>query len=316
MRVSDVQRYRTFTHDVQQRLSNLTRIQQELGTGRSLFKPSESVTRADAALRAEDQLATERQYMRNIENGQVWVSSADSKLQSVVDLLSDIEGLALAADDSHQNEEDRRNSALQLDQKLEELMRLVNSQSGDRYLFGGHGTTAAPFSAVRNEDGRITGATANSDTITGSIYRRIGVDEDIRINVSGAALFQPAGAENSATDLFFVIANLRDTIANNNTPPEGSEETLSNDYLREQLGQIRERIAEQQTYLGSIGQRLESSLSRLKEHEVQLTDWLEQAQGVDLTDLATRAAVEEGAYNSLATLGAKVLQRSLIDYLQ
>jgi len=316
MRVSDVQRFRTFNRDAQERLSNLTRIQQELGTGRSLFKPSESVTRADAALRAEDQLATERQYMRNIENGQVWVSSADAKLQSIVDLLADIEGLALSADDSHQNEDDRRNTALQLDQKLEELMRLVNSESAGRYLFAGHGTTAIPFQAVRNEEGRITGATANADTIAGSIYRRIGVDEDIRINVSGAALFQPIGDENTAADLFYVIANLRDTIANNNTPPEGSEGTLSNNVLRERLGQIRERIAEQQTYLGTVGQRLQSSLSRLKEHEVSLTDWLEQAQGVDITDLATRAAVEDSAYNALATLGAKVLQRSLIDYLR
>ncbi|MBU0508165.1 hypothetical protein KKH27_04930 [bacterium] len=316
MRVSDAQRYRTFSQDIQQRLVNMTRIQRELATGTSLFAPSESVTRAESALRAEDELALERQFMRNIENGKIVMNAADAKLGSVVDLITQIETLALSANDSHQNEEDRRNTALQIDQKIEELVRLTNARSGDRYLFGGHGTTNAPFTVERNESGRISGASANPDTIAGIIYRRIGANEDVQINVSGAALFQPVGSKNTDQDVFYVVTALRDTIGNNNMPPEGFEETRANEYLRERLAAIRERIAEQQVYLGSVGQRLETSLARLKEHEVLLTDRLEEAQGVDLTELVSRSAVEEGAYEALATLGGRLLQRSLIDYLR
>lgn len=316
MRVSDYQRHRDYTSDIQQRLANLTRIQQELGTGRSLFTPSESIRRTDQALQAEAGLATDAQYLRNIEDGERWIGAADSKLQALVDLLGEIDALALAADNSSQNEEDRRATAIQLDQKLEALMELVNASDGDRYLFGGHATTSAPFTAVRDAAGRIQGASAPADSIAGRIYRRIAEGDDVQINIPGSQLFQPVGEEGTDSDLFYVIAALRDTIANNNVPPEGFEDTRSNEHLREQLDLIRNRITDQQTYLGSVGQRLEAMKGRLLEREIQLTDSLEQAAGVDMTDLVSRLAVEEGAYNALASLGSRLLRQTLVDYLR
>ena len=315
MRVSELQRHQSFVRGMEDRATNLLRIQEELATGRSLFTPSEDVRRAGQALRSEDALAADAQYMRNIEDGLTSVQAADGKLQSIVDLISEINTLALAADNSSQNAADRSNTALQIDQKLEELIHLVNASDGNRYLFGGHNTTTNPYTVVRDADGRIQGATANEESIAGRIYRRIGQDEDLQINVTGDRLFQPTGSAGTDADIFYVIAALRDTIANNNTPPTGAEETQSNTHLREQLTAIRERIAEQQTYLGAVGERLQRTLSRLKEREVQLTDSLEQAQGVDMTSLVSRASLEQTTYSALASFGSQVLRQSLVDYL-
>ncbi|HEY3295777.1 MAG TPA: flagellin [bacterium] len=315
MRISEVQRHRSFTQNVDQRLVNMNRIQEEIGTGRSLFTPSEGVSRANQALTARDALATDGQFLRNIDDGRTWVDAADSKLQAVVDLLNEIDALAVSADNSSQTPEDRQATALQLDQKLETLMGLANAKNGDRYLFGGYGTTTSPFSAARDANGKIQGAVANPDTIAGKIYRRIGDGDDIQINVSGAQLFQPVGAEGTDGDVFYVISALRDTIGNNNTPPAGYEDTRSNEHLRDQLATIRERITQQQTYLGSIGQRLDQTKSRLKERELNLTNSLEDAQGVDMPSLVARMATESGAYNALAAMGQKLLGQSLVDYL-
>ena len=168
---------------------------------------------------------------------------------------------------------------------------------------------------VRDADGRIQGATANEESIAGRIYRRIGQDEDLQVNVTGDRLFQPVGSAGTDEDIFYVIAALRNTIANNNTPPTGAEETQANAYLREQLSAIRERVAEQQTYLGAVGERLQRTLSRLKEREIQLTDSLEQAQGVDMTRLVSRASLEETTYTALAQMGSQLIRQSLVDYL-
>lgn len=316
MRVSDAQRYRAFTGDLQQRLVNLHRIEREIGTGRSLFAPSENIRRADQALRSDAALSADKQSMRNIEDGQIWIRSADGELQSVLDLINAVETLALAANNDAQNPEDRTNTAIQINQKLEELLGLANAANGNRYLFGGHNTTSGPFIAQRDADGKITGATANAETLAGRIYRRIGQDEDVQINIPGTDLFQPAGSAGADGDLFHVIAVLRNTIANNNVPPEGFEESQSNEHLRGQLALIRERVADQQSYLGSVGQRLEAGLTRLREREIQLTDSLEQAQGAELTELVSRLASEEGAYNALAAISTRLLRLSLIDYLR
>lgn len=316
MRVSELQRHQSFVRGMEDRATNLLRIQEELATGRSLFIPSENVRRADQALRSEDALAADAQYMRNIEDGLTWVQAADGKLQSIVDLITEIDTLALAADNSSQNADDRSDTALQIDQKLEELIHLVNASNGDRYLFGGHNTTTSPYTVVRDAGGRIQGASANEESIAGRIYRRIGQDEDLQVNVTGDRLFQPTGSAGTDEDIFYVIAALRNTIGNNNTPPAGFEDTQSNTYLRERLDTIRERITEQQTYLGAVGERLQHTQSRLKEREIQLTDSLEQAQGVDMTRLVSRAALEETTYSALAGMGSQMIRQSLVDYLR
>jgi flagellar hook-associated protein 3 FlgL len=315
MRIADTRRFQSYSDNIQKRLVNMNRIQEELSSGRSIFTPSENVRKADSALRAEDALASDTQFLRNIDDGKGWVDSADSSLQAITDLLTEIDSLALAADNSSQNEVDRQNTAQQINQKLETLMGLVNARHGDRYLFGGFATTTSPFATVRDANGQIQNVTLNEETAAGRIYRRIGADEDIQVNVSGTALFQPQGGAGTAQDLFHVVAALRDTVGNNNTPPDGQEDTLSNHVLRDNLAAIRNHITEQQTYLGNVGQRLDQTKARIKETDIQLTDALEQAQGVEITDLVSRMATEEGAYNALAAMGTRLLKMSLVDYL-
>jgi flagellar hook-associated protein 3 FlgL len=315
MRVSHLQQHRSFVRDVEQRVYNMNRIQQELGTGKSLFNASEDVVSADNALNARSQLESIAQYQRNIENGQGFVSAADSKLSSIIDLINEIDALALQADNDHVSPEDRTFAAQEMNQKLESLMEHANAQFGDRYLFAGHGTLQRPFEAERDENGRIVNVSANSETIEGRIYRMIDEGENVAINVTGDRLFQPVGEENTTADLFYVVRSLRDTIGNDNTPPEGEEDTLSTHALRASLEDIRNRIIEQQTYIGSLGQRLTNKLSELSATEIDWTDRLEEAQGAAMTDLVSRLSVEESVYNALLSVQSRVLNRSLIDYL-
>ncbi|MCB9358055.1 MAG: hypothetical protein H6506_04395 [Calditrichaeota bacterium] len=315
MRVSFQQQHQSFVRDVEQRLYNLNRIQQELGEGRSIFQPSEDVNGAHHAMLSKSELAMISQYQRNIENGQGMVSAADGKLTELVTLINEIDSLALAADNDTQSPEDREFAAQEMNQKLERLMDFANAKFGDRFLFGGHNTLSAPFAAVRNEQGVITVVSQVGDSISGNIYRTIDENENVVVNVTGDRLFQPRGAEGTSSDLFYVVAQLRDTIANDNTPPEGQEEALSTHVLRENLNSIRNRIIEEQTYIGSLGQRMTSKLDELKQTEIDWTDRLENAQGAEMTDLVSRLSVEEGVYNALLAIQSRTLNNSLIDYI-
>ncbi|MBU0692356.1 flagellar hook-associated protein FlgL [bacterium] len=315
MRVSDSQRYQHFTRDIEDRLSNFVRLEQELAQGKRIFNPSEDVQMAKQAMQVRSNLAQNEQYVRNIEDGSNMVSSATSHLQNVIDLLNEIDALAVAADNDHMTETDRHNNAVQMNQKIESLVESVNASQGDRYLFGGYNTNSAPFSIVRDEDGKITGVSVNEETIGGQIYRSIDRDENLRINIPGDRLFQPVGAANTDQDMFYVASQLRDVIDNNNVPPEGQETTHSNDALREKLSLIRDRVITEQTYLGSVGQRLNEKLDYYQEIEISLTEKLEDAQGVDMADLASRIAIEENVYNSLLAINSRLLGRSLVDYL-
>lgn len=315
MRVSNQIRHQTFLTDLNQRLENLYRLQRELSTGRRLQVPSDDPIDASQALRVNTCLKRQDQFLRNIEDGQNWVNFCDARLRQITDLMNEIDSIAIRADNDDQTEQDRNGAAIEIDQKLEQLVNLANSRFNGRYVFGGWQTVSSPFSDTRNSEGRIISVSANATTIEGEIYRQIGENERLRINIPGNLLFQPVGEEGTDDDLFYVIAELRNTIGNNNTPPEGYEDTRNTPYLREQLSAIRERFIDQQVYLGSLGQRLQDTTGRLQEYQITLTDALEKAEGVDITDIATRIATEEYAYEAMLSFGAHIFSKSLVDYL-
>jgi len=315
MRISDQLRHSTYLNDLHQRLDNLYQLQQELSTGRRIRNASDDPSDASHALRLEACLKRQGQFLRNIEDAQSWVNFADARLQGIVNLISEIDSLAVRADNDDQTEEDRRSAAVEIDQKLEQLYNLANSQFNGKYVFGGWQTLSNPFAATRNTDGLLVSVSASAATIEGEIYRQVSETEQLRINIPGSLLFQPVGSEGTDDDLFYVIAELRNTIGNNNTPPVGYEETRSTPYLRDKLVAIRERFVNQQAYLGTLGQRLQDTTSRLQDYNITLTDALENAEGVDITDIATRIATEEYAYEAMLSLGAHLFSKSLVDFL-
>jgi len=315
MRISNQLRHQTFLTDLNHRLDNLYRLQQELSTGKRIRNASDDPVQASRALRLDSTIQRQEQFLRNIEDAQSWVNFGDSRLQEIMDLITEIDSIALRADNDDQTEQDRQGAALEIDQKLEQLLNLANSRYNGKYVFGGWQTMSAPFAETRNDAGRIISVSTNEETIEGGIYRQIGEDERLRINIPGNMLFQSTGSEGTDEDIFYIISELRNTIANNNTPPEGYEETRSTHYLRDKLTVVRDRFVNQQTSLGSLGQRLQDTTGRLQDYNVTLVDALEEAEGVDITDIATRIATEQYAYEAMLSFGATLFSTSLVDYM-
>ena len=111
MRVSNQLRHNTYLSDLNQRLENLYRLQRELSTGHRLRFPSDDPTEASHALRLETCLKRQEQFISNIEDAKNWTCFADSRLQSIVDLMTEIDSIAIRADNDDQTEEDRQGPA-------------------------------------------------------------------------------------------------------------------------------------------------------------------------------------------------------------
>ncbi|MBU1937530.1 flagellar hook-associated protein FlgL, partial [bacterium] len=84
MRISNQLRHQTFLSDLNQRLDNLYRLQQELSTGKRLQFPSDDPVQASRALRLDSTLQRQEQFLRNVEDAQSWVNFGDARLQQIV----------------------------------------------------------------------------------------------------------------------------------------------------------------------------------------------------------------------------------------
>ena len=158
MRVSS----NNFSYDLKLQMRKLAehqlRLQQQITTGQRVTTASDD----PKAMRRVLDLRTERsmltQYQDNIntlrENANVVYSTTNS-LKRLSDRASELAALA----DGTKGQTAISAYAKEVDQLLEEAVRLSNTQHRDVYIFSGTNAKTAAYNPTRDADGQITGVT-------------------------------------------------------------------------------------------------------------------------------------------------------------
>jgi flagellar hook-associated protein 3 FlgL len=172
---------------LQTRLQAYERAQSELGTGRKILRPSDDPAGARRAMSLEAALRAREQDLRNANDAQGWLDTADSALQSALQRLSRVRELALrGASDSGAAE--RQALAAEVREIAEELQGIANTRHVDRPLFGGFSDGDAV-----TWDGTEWVFAGTGEQIT----RRVSDSELVRVNVTaGEWLGTGAGTGN------------------------------------------------------------------------------------------------------------------------
>src|SRR4051794_10675104 len=85
------------TTNMQQMLARLGRLQHEISSNRRISRPSDDPVGIVLSLRTRGDIGTNSQIERNIDDGNAWLSSADSALNDVVTQLRQARTLAIQA---------------------------------------------------------------------------------------------------------------------------------------------------------------------------------------------------------------------------
>ncbi|MCA9263965.1 MAG: hypothetical protein KDA60_08970, partial [Planctomycetales bacterium] len=146
--------------------STISRLQQQIATGRRINRPSDdpSITRALLS----DKLAVSRVDVQvgNIEAARNRLNVSVSQLLSANELLVRAKDIALESP----QEFDRALLADQVDVMLNELVNIANTQVDGEYLFSGTAIETQPFQLVRSADGshvQYRGAQDRSQIVVG-----------------------------------------------------------------------------------------------------------------------------------------------------
>jgi flagellar hook-associated protein 3 FlgL len=162
--------------NVDNSLDTIAKYQDQISTGKRIIVPSDDPTSATKALNLKDNLDENSQYIRNIEDGLDWLQQTEVNLDRILDLLTEVEGLAMQGSNSVLTREEKDAIATQIDHNLDELLALANGQYRDRYIFAGQKNDTPPFTLIDDPGGSITGDGSNvittstdwSDVTTGT----------------------------------------------------------------------------------------------------------------------------------------------------
>jgi flagellar hook-associated protein 3 FlgL len=146
MRISTAQLYQQGLDAMQRQQVQLARTQQQVASGERLLAPADDPAAAKRILDLNQSLALQDVYRNNADSATSRLSLEDTALESVTNLLQRVRELAVQGNNDTLTQSDRKALALEVNERLGELLGVANVQDGaGEYLFAGTSTQTRPF---------------------------------------------------------------------------------------------------------------------------------------------------------------------------
>ncbi|HHV79243.1 MAG TPA: flagellar hook-associated protein FlgL [Firmicutes bacterium] len=296
MRITGTVSINNLRYNLEKVGERLSQAHDMLSSGKSITRPSDDPRKAMTVLYVKNLIEHNRRYQNNIQDSLDWLEATDQALDDIGKAVQDILEAAVTGANNTLPLESRQSLALKLEQTLQHLVQVANSETGGRYLFAGQKTLTEPFSFNQS----LLSVSYSGDE--GRLVREISQGATIGINITGSELFGPN------MELFAHVKALRDAILSANVPVVEAEMA----HLQSDLDTVLRYRAE----VGARINRLELTLQRLKDTEIEYTRLLSENEDADITGAMVTLKTEEMVYRTALECGARIIQPSLIDYLK
>jgi flagellar hook-associated protein 3 FlgL len=166
----------------------LTQLQEQAATGQDINKVSNSPIEANRILNLKSTASTKGQYLDRIDEGLSTLDLASAVLQGVSSGLLGVRTSITSAINGTASPTTRATLADDVNNTLEQMLSLANTQRLQKSLFGGANTEEVPYTVQRNSDGDISGVTYQGS----QEERKVDVAPGVQVSwaLSGKSLFE------------------------------------------------------------------------------------------------------------------------------
>jgi flagellar hook-associated protein 3 FlgL len=283
--------------DLQDITSRLAHTREQLSSGKRIQQPSDDPFGTARALQFRADLAANKQYQTNIGEASAWQDASDTALGQIGDLVLRARDLTVQGANDPLGPAGRRSIAAELDQIIESIKTVGNTQYAGRYIFAGSKTTTPPYTPG--------GADAyNGDGAT--VAREIGANVQIPLNVPGSTVI---GDGATAGSLLATLRTISNDLKTNNTGALQTTDLSALDAAHDVVTTARATV-------GARTDRLDTALSRLQQLEESTTKLLSDTEDADMAQVMVDFSQQQAVYQAALKAGADIVQPSLMDFLR
>lgn len=295
MRITSMMQNTQLLRNIRNNNSDILDWQNKLSTGQKISKPSDDPVGIGYQMRYTTELARNEQYLANAKTGYGWLSQTDSVLQQAHSILQRLNTITNQAANGTITPEVREQIRLEVLQLREQMITVGNSSYDGRHIFNGQKTDVKPYSADA----------ANDNTDMGIYYLNVSPSVTVEVSIPGEKVFGEAGAADNIFKLFDDIAQqLQD---NEQTELSGS---------LDDIGLAIERISFNLAEVGARMNRFELIENRIGDEKVSITTLKSAVADVDMADAVIQLQLQQNVLQASLSVGAKVMQMSLLDYIR
>ncbi|MCI2253004.1 flagellar hook-associated protein FlgL [Domibacillus sp. PGB-M46] len=273
-------------------MNRLDTLNTQVATQKKISRPSDDPVVAMKGMNYRRSLQEVEQFQRNFSEAYNWVENSDETLDKAKLAMDRVRELLVQTSNDTYDAEQRQSAKAEVDQLKEHLIELANTKFGEKYLFNGTNTLEQPV----DEEGTVAA------TNKGKVKIELSEGVYIQVNVDAGSAFSQA--------LFDDMDAISKAMADPATTGEQLSAFLTN---------IDSRITENTTARAEIGarfNRIELMQSRLSEQEVVASRILSDNEDVDFEKVVTELTAQETVHRAALSVGARIIQPSLMDFLR
>lgn len=258
-----------------------------VSSGKRISNLSDDPVGLTQSLKIRSAISGIDQMGRNITLGKAWLTASESSLNQVQELISQARELSVQMASGTANASQRASASLTVQNILDEVVSLANSETGGRYLFSGTESSSAPF----GQDGTYLG---NDEPFA----VKIGKGATIEVGIDGGKVFGT---------IIATLTDLKESLTGNDT-----------DGIRAGLERLTGHTGEMSSHISDIGSklnRMEIKEKIFQNLKIVNSDRLSSIEDADIAEAITDLKAKELAYQASLASSSRVMQESLVDYL-
>jgi len=273
----------------------MDQLQNQLSTGYRISRPSDDPAGIQNAMRLKSNISNVEQWKNNADEALSYMNTTDSTLGDVTSMLQRVRELTVQGANGTLSGNDRKNIESEVDQLSKHLQVLANSQIGSKYIFSGTATNQKLFTS----DGTMQG---NSQ----DIMFEVGNNLNLPISVNGHKLF--GDTTDIPSGIFTTLSALSDALKNDDST--GINDALGN------IDKNIDNVIALRSDLGARTNRMTALREQLDTTSINLQTNLSSIQDVDIARAITEFTNSQNVYKAALSVGAKIIQPSLVDFMR
>lgn len=302
MRVTQSMLSNNMLRNLNSSYSKMGKLQEQITSGSKINRPSDDPVVAVKGMGYRTDLNKVEQFKRNMNEVNSWLDTTDESLSQVGEALNRVKELVVQAANDTNTEEDRGKIRAEIEQIKAQLQDVANTKVADKFIFSGTKTHSPLF-----ENNSINSVSTNQNTVNIEVFDGI----QLEVNTPGLDMFSkidtlmndistalsPGHTTNNGTD----IGNFLGGIAN------GTDDTLS---------ELQNLVLEARADVGARQNRAEMMENRLSIQEINVTKQMSNNEDVDYSEAITKMVTQESIHQAALSVGAKIIQQTLVDFIR
>ncbi len=315
MRVTNRMLTESVINTINTNFSRLGKYQKQLASGERINRPSDDPVATARLLAAKSELKAQEQYRQNMQDAVGWLETTDGALELAGDVLQRVRELAVYGSNGTLPEQSMVALSNEVNELIEEMVGIGNTNYAGRYIFGGSKTTAPPFKITGRDNNSINEVQFIDESFNESLLDKtyslqFEVETGVVMDIAGGGLtfHTNAGGSPEVNVVFNVMIGLRQSLEAGNKNEVGASIG--------KIDKLIDNILSERAITGAKSKRLTSLQERSSTYELHLNTLIGRLGYVEYEEAAINYSAQETVYQAALATGAKVIQPSLIDFLK